>query len=1522
MKRLFACHARWNFVWLVIVPLLLIAPARSAIAAKLKEAHVTRIIKEVQLLPAQAAPRPAAVNDNVRSGTAVRTGADSRTELTFTDLTLARLGANTIFSFNEGTRNLDLGGGAVLLQVPKGAGGAKITTAAVTAAITGTTVLMEYHRNAYIKFVVLEGTARMYLKNHLGESVLLGPGQMLIVKPNATSLPDPVTVDLKRLVQTCLLITEFEPLASQSLILQQIQIQQNNRELVPTNLVIYGRGTLVSLVDPTNVNVISQATTAIPTPAPVPSEFGPPSAISSPVPYVITSGTVITTDPAITTNGVTDFGKIWRGQTQDGPLSAFIFGSTSAFDTASGFDSELNGQNGTGGAVFKFTSLQLTGNPTISTPTGVINLGLIAVNGITSGGPGGILTFAGIRGLLIATQDGSINLGPEISFSGLHDINFYARGAGSNLTLGSAISGGQRIRLWAQGTMQINGHESATDFRAFSGGDFLAGSGTITAQTIDIESLSNINIDSRQFPNFTGNFNVNAAGTLNATLHPGSGGTTHFNGTSLTAQGNTINLQGTVNPTTFDLGSAIVSLTAGSGGIQAPDILFANGSSLLLQTTNGGDINIYGTQNGTGSDTIIAGGAFTSQSDVSALTLQAGTSINIGGSVLARDFIEAGTAINVAGELSALSVIAGTNITAGDITILDTTGSTSDGNVDISARDQISITNGVDINRRFAGASSGLDVLISAGTDLTAGSSLMVNVDNSVSGNLNTGANIALNAGGNLAINGGGTLSLKVNNSGGGRIGTGGDISVGTGGDLTTSGGVALTIQNTTGTIGTGGIMTVAVGGNLSSAQALSLLVENYDFSANLAGHIGTGGDIFVTAGGNLTADSIGALVNNRNGGTIASGGNLIFNIGGALTTLHDGTDPLGYPSSLSLYVSNRYDNTLGSTIGSDATLNLHADSATIGGNLNAHIGDRGGTIGGNALLNFSVTHDITVQGDATWQILNDSGTTINAASPIGGTIHGSANLQLSAANLTVPAGSLEVDILNKNGGVVGSGGTIDSNANITFNLTGNLTTQGDASFQILNHLQSSGTGGTGGTAGGTIGGNATINVSAANLTAGSLFVNINNRNDGVVGSGGAIDSSATINFNIGGNLIAQTGATFRILNSRLAGGTTGGTIGADATINITAASISPGVDSLGSSLLVRIGNNGGGNIGGNAIINFGASGIINALGDASFEIDNSNGGRIGSSAAINVTATGISTASNLDAAINNTGGTIGGNATINMNVSGTATATTGATFQILGNDPSGSAAINFNGGSYSIGSPGSGGMFLGSIDGNGAITFNNASVRADVIKAGVFGANGVLNIGGGVLNAGSLLKLYAPGSNGQLNFVSNVTLDGISTKILAANSITIFNGVVVTIGDDISATVYTNRPNYTGFGGNGSTTGTFGGVGASNPLPLSQVPPFGLTGTSRGSERSGDRNIARGKTTGPAINVNSTDQLLSLLDAAAPGPGGKITIPSSKITSNSRNPSRINGAGRLKVDAGALDIRTASSLPARRLPQ
>src|SRR6266436_7061198 len=106
-------------------------------ADELKEPKVTQVIQDVKLLPSNQSPRPAVVNDNVRQGTAVQTGTQSRSELTFKDQTITRLGEKTIFSVGEGARTIDLGSGQFLLYAPKKAGGTKIKAGAVTAAITG-----------------------------------------------------------------------------------------------------------------------------------------------------------------------------------------------------------------------------------------------------------------------------------------------------------------------------------------------------------------------------------------------------------------------------------------------------------------------------------------------------------------------------------------------------------------------------------------------------------------------------------------------------------------------------------------------------------------------------------------------------------------------------------------------------------------------------------------------------------------------------------------------------------------------------------------------------------------------------------------------------------------------------------------------------------------------------------------------------------------------------------------------------------------------------------------------------------------------------------------------------------------------------------------------------------------------------------------------------------------------------------------------------------------------------------------
>ncbi len=192
-------------------------------AEELKEAQVTEVIQDVKLLPSNAAPRPATVNDNVRQGTAVQTGVQSRSELTFKDKTITRLGEKTIFSVGKGARSIDLGSGQFLLYVPKHSGGAKVKMGAVTAAITGTTVLGNVNPNGTTSFVVLEGTACMHLDS-VGQSLLVHAGQKLTFDPISNRLEDPVDVDLNE-VLTSPLIKDFRRLPSAPLIEQEIQKQ-------------------------------------------------------------------------------------------------------------------------------------------------------------------------------------------------------------------------------------------------------------------------------------------------------------------------------------------------------------------------------------------------------------------------------------------------------------------------------------------------------------------------------------------------------------------------------------------------------------------------------------------------------------------------------------------------------------------------------------------------------------------------------------------------------------------------------------------------------------------------------------------------------------------------------------------------------------------------------------------------------------------------------------------------------------------------------------------------------------------------------------------------------------------------------------------------------------------------------------------------------------------------------------------------------------------------------------------------
>jgi hypothetical protein len=520
-------------------------------------------------------------------------------------------------------------------------------------------------------------------------------------------------------------------------------------------------------------------------------------------------------------------------------------------------------------------------------------------------------------------------------------------------------------------------------------------------------------------------------------------------------------------------------------------------------------------------------------------------------------------------------------------------------------------------------------------------------------------------------------------------------------------------------------------------------------------------------------------------------------------------------------------------------------------------------------------------------------------------------------------------------------GGMIGGDAAVAVLVNGDLTSSGIAEFAVLNNdlnfLPQAG----------TIDGDAIVGVIAANITTGNFFQPLINNTEGVIGG------DATIGVGVSGDVNVGTQTFFNLLNGD-------GTIGGEATSTLAANNFTSGDEfdfqivndggtigddaSLAAALAGSLSTNTdafiqildrGGVIGGSAIIDLSTS-DLSAAGGLNFVIDNDEGS-IGGSEVIALNTATLE-ANSLFATISNSGGSLGGNASITLNASGTVTTTGDSIVTVdlpslgseaaqkkLINAPRATGAIEFNGGTYEVG-----GTLLSTITGgDGGIALNAASMHADVLKVGAFGSNGSLTIGSGPLTGDTELKLYATGSNGLINFVSNVTLSSESSVIIAAKTVTINNGVVVTIaGDDgIDASVFTDVPNYTGSGGNGTTTGTFAGNGAET-LPLEDAPPFDNVASAESDAPAparNDRSARTGKTVananggggsrhGVIARVADSNQLLALAEQVTSGePANGGNSPRS-VNRNARLGER-NSAKRLLGHGPEMDRGNARIL-------
>jgi FecR protein len=344
-----------------ILLILLVAGASSVIphhanAGPLTSAEVTKVLNSVSLIDPRNGDRPAAVRDVIKDDLALQTGVKSRSELLFQDNTLTRLGAETFFSFKTGTRDLTLEKGSMLLQVPKGLGGAKIRTAAVTAAITGTTIMMEYVPNQYIKVLVLEGSLRLSRNGVFGDSLVLLPGKLVLMRPDAKRIPDPVDVDLDHIVKTSSLVNfpGADPLPSTGLIQAAIEQQQKQlmkKELIPTNFVM-GHGTnLVIASNDKWARVIS--------PGGILNATGgaASSAVKAAAPVISSVGTVVSSPAAATTavtssiNGLSNFTTSAVGN-----VASNLLGAASTLPTTSGTAAVDNLVSSTTGSVTQATN--------------------------------------------------------------------------------------------------------------------------------------------------------------------------------------------------------------------------------------------------------------------------------------------------------------------------------------------------------------------------------------------------------------------------------------------------------------------------------------------------------------------------------------------------------------------------------------------------------------------------------------------------------------------------------------------------------------------------------------------------------------------------------------------------------------------------------------------------------------------------------------------------------------------------------------------------------------------------------------------------------------------------------------------------------------------------------------------------------------------------------------------------------------------------------------------------------------
>ena len=213
----------------LVVGLAICVSVAAQAAEPLTESTFTEIIKQASVVAASdKAVTPAVAHEIFRAPDMVRTGPNSRLEMTAPDKTITRVGENSVFTFEPGERNIRMEIGSVLFHPPAGVGGGTVKYGGTSAAVLGTTMVCAIGPNGDFNVIVLEGEALVTLAN--GKSVQVGPGQTVNVSSSGDSFGSVMDVHLGQLASHLLLLRGFSDTLS-SMPLIEAAIQQQNADI-------------------------------------------------------------------------------------------------------------------------------------------------------------------------------------------------------------------------------------------------------------------------------------------------------------------------------------------------------------------------------------------------------------------------------------------------------------------------------------------------------------------------------------------------------------------------------------------------------------------------------------------------------------------------------------------------------------------------------------------------------------------------------------------------------------------------------------------------------------------------------------------------------------------------------------------------------------------------------------------------------------------------------------------------------------------------------------------------------------------------------------------------------------------------------------------------------------------------------------------------------------------------------------------------------------------------------------------